>query len=138
MLDGNYDMITCKVVIIGESGVGKTCITSRYTKGIFDPNEVPSPSAAFTEKTLILDKNKKIIFDIWDTAGQERFRSISKIFYNDANAVILVYDITNKKSLQEIQKYWYNQILEYSPKDINKYFFLIIFFYYYSHRDCSK
>ena len=120
MLDGNNDMISCKVVIIGESGVGKTCITSRYSKGVFDSNEVPSPSAAFTEKILILDKNKKIKFDIWDTAGQERFRSISKIFYNDANAVILVYDITNKKSLEEIQKYWYNQILEYSPKDINK------------------
>ena len=71
----------------------------------------------------MLDKNKKVKFDIWDTAGQERFHSISKILYNDTNAVILVYDITNKKSLKEKQKYWYNQILEYSPKEINKYFF---------------
>ena len=122
MLNGNFDLISCKVVIIGESGVGKTCITSRYTKGTFNPDEVPSPSAAFTEKIFKLEDNKTIKFDIWDTAGQERFRSIGKIFYNDARAVILVYDITNIKSFEEIKKYWYNQILEYSSKNINKYF----------------
>ena len=128
MLYGNYDTVSCKVVLIGESGVGKTCITSRYTKDIYNPEEAPSPSASFTEKILKLDNNKNIKLDIWDTAGQERFRSIGKIFYNDANAVILVYDITNQKSFEEIKQYWYNQILEYSPKNINKYFFLIINF----------
>ena len=112
---------TLKVVFLGESDVGKNSIILKLISdsGVFDPDM--SSSAQFITKTIELkDINKVIKFDIWDTAGQERFRSISKIFYNDANAVILVYDITNKKSLEEIQKYWYNQILEYSPKDINK------------------
>ena len=128
MLNGNFDLISCKVVIIGESGVGKTCITSRYTKGTFNPDEVPSPSAAFTEKIFKLEDNKTIKFDIWDTAGQERFRSIGKIFYNDARAVILVYDITNIKSFEEIKKYWYNQIKDNSSEEISKKIYYIIIY----------
>ena len=64
---------------------------------------------------------KRIKLNIWDTAGQERFRALSKIFYQDANAAILVYDITDKKSFEQIKLYWVNQIKEHSPEDINKY-----------------
>lgn len=121
------DLLQCKVVIIGESGVGKTCIISRFIQDTFNPSEVPTLSASFVEKTIEFEEydGKVIKFLIWDTAGQERFRSIGKIFYNEAKAVIMVYDITNEKSLEEIKKYWYNQILEHSPKDINKSFLLL-------------
>ena len=61
-----------------------------------------------------------IKFNIWDTAGQERFRSIGKIFYKDANAAILVYDITNKESFDEIEKYWYEEIKKAVEDDTNK------------------
>ena len=120
----NEEIQSCKVVLIGESGVGKTCITNRFIKEVFNANEIPTSSASFAQKILKFDNyGKKIKFDIWDTAGQERFRSIGKIFYNDANAVILVYDITNEKSFEEIKKYWYKEILESCPKNINKYLF---------------
>jgi small GTP-binding protein len=120
------DLLQCKVVIIGESGVGKTCIISRFINDTFNPGQVPTLSASFVEKNIEFKEydGKAIKFLIWDTAGQERFRSIGKIFYNDAKAIIMVYDITNEKSFEEIKNYWYNQILEHSPKDIDKYFLL--------------
>ena len=119
-------LLQCKVVIIGESGVGKTCIISRFVQDTFNPGQIPTLSASFIEKNIEYKEyhGKVIKYLIWDTAGQERFRSIGKIFYTDARAVILVYDITNEKSFEEIQKYWYNQIKEHSPKDINKSFLL--------------
>ena len=120
------DLLQCKVVIIGESGVGKTCIISRFINDTFNPGQVPTLSASFVEKNIEFKEydGKILKFLIWDTAGQERFRSIGKIFYNDAKAIIMVYDITNEKSFEEIKNYWYNQILEHSPKDIDKYFLL--------------
>ena len=122
--DINDNIESCKVVLIGESGVGKTCIINRFIRETFNSNEIPSSSAIYVKKILIFDDyGKKIKFDIWDTAGQERFRSIGKIFYNDANVVILVYDITNKKSFEEIQNFWYNQVVQFCPKNINKSFF---------------
>ena len=66
---------------------------------------------------------KKIKFDVWDTAGQEIYRSIGKIFYNDAKVVILVYDISNKKSFIEIKNYWYESIKENAPSVKNKFLF---------------
>ena len=115
-------LLLCKVVLIGESGVGKTCIINRFIQDTFNPSEVPTLSASFVEKTIEFKEydGKAIKFLIWDTAGQERFRSIGKIFYNEAKAAIMVYDITNEKSFEQIKQYWYNQIIEHSPKDINK------------------
>ena len=123
--DINENIESCKVVLIGESGVGKTCITNRFILERFNSNEIPTASATYAQKIVTFNDcdGKKIKFDIWDTAGQERFRSIGKIFYNDANVVIIVYDITNKKSFEEIEKYWYNQVIESCPKNIDKYFF---------------
>ena len=65
-------------------------------------------------------EEKNIQYSIWDTAGQEKYRSLSKIFYKESTIAILVYDITNKKSFSEIKKYWYKQIIENGPKNVNK------------------
>ena len=114
---------SCKVVLLGESGVGKTSIIDRFLIGRFSPDISPSQGASFGTKTIDLDDTgeKRLKFDIWDTAGQEKFRSISKIFYRDADAVIYVYDITNKGSFEEIQNYWYKQVEESSSKNPNKF-----------------
>jgi small GTP-binding protein len=64
-----------------------------------------------------LEKNIK--FEIWDTAGQEKYRSITKIFYKDANVAILVYDVSRKESFEEIKNYWYQQVKDNSPKKIS-------------------
>ena len=108
-----------KIVLIGECGVGKTSIISSYIKNEFS-NEVPSSlTASFATKETNLTLNENIIqFDIWDTAGQELFRAVNKIFYVDANIVILVYDVTNKNSFYELKNYWYNEILKNGEKNV--------------------
>jgi len=107
-----------KVVLVGESGVGKTCIIAQFTSGKFDPSTVSSLTAQFIRKTLEFPEGKSLTFDIWDTAGQEKYRSLAKIFYKDAKAVILVYDVTNEKSFTEMKDYWYEQIKQLGDKDI--------------------
>ncbi len=101
-------METVKTVLVGESGVGKTSIISRFITDSFDPEVLSSSSAQFISKTIKLEETT-IKFDIWDTAGQEKFRSLAKIFYKDARIIIYVYDITDKKSFEEIKKYWYKE-----------------------------
>ena len=101
---------TIKVVLLGEAGVGKTCIISQFISNVFDPDTISSLSAQFISKQIELKDIKKIIkFDIWDTAGQERFRALAKIFYKDAKVICLCYDITSKKSFTELKDYWYEQ-----------------------------
>ena len=107
-----------KVVLVGESGVGKTSIIAQYTTGKFDPDCVTSLSAQFVSKTVEFSNVQKAIkFDIWDTAGQEKYRAIAKIFYKDAKVICLVYDITDAKSFNAIKDYWFNQIRNVSDPD---------------------
>ena len=111
--------LTCKVVLIGESGVGKTSIISRYISNTFKSQLMSTPGANFVTKNVIMEDEKQSIkFEIWDTAGQERYRSLAKVFYNNAAACILVYDIANKESFNELVKYWAPELKENSPKDI--------------------
>ena len=99
-----------KVVLLGESGVGKTCIINMFTTGKYDSDIGSSISAQFTSKTVEYKEFKQTIkFDIWDTAGQEKYRSLAKIFYKEAKVIGLCYDITNKKSFIELKDFWYNQ-----------------------------
>ena len=101
---------TIKVVLLGEAGVGKTCIIAQFISNVFDPDTISSLSAQFISKQIELKDIKKIIkYDIWDTAGQERFRALAKIFYKDAKVICLCYDITSKKSFTELKEYWYEQ-----------------------------
>ena len=108
-----------KVVLIGESGVGKTCIIAQFTNGKFDPNTVTSLTAQYIRKNVDLPEGDTITFDIWDTAGQEKYRALAKIFYKDAKAIVLVYDVTSEKSFHEIKEYWYKQIKELEGQNSN-------------------
>ena len=99
-----------KVVLLGESGVGKTSIISQFTTNKFNPRCATSVSAQFISKMVEFPEYKKIIkFDIWDTVGQEKYRSLAKIFYKDAKAIIFVYDITTEYSFNELKNYWYEE-----------------------------
>ena len=109
---------TYKVVLIGESGVGKTCIINQFNDGKFDPNIKISISAQFCRKKIDLPNGESITMDIWDTVGQETFRSITQIFYTHAKVAVIVYDVTNKKSFEEAKNYWYKKIQELDDKDI--------------------
>ena len=99
-----------KVVLDGESGVGKTSIISQFTTKKFDPHRETSLSAQFISKTVnFQDLGKEIKFDIWDTVGQEKYRSLAKIFYKDAKVIVFVYDITTEYSFNELKNYWYEE-----------------------------
>ena len=121
MKDNNENDINIfKVCLVGESGVGKTCIIDRFVRNIFREDEPPSISASYSKKFLQFDDGKTIEFHIWDTAGQEKYRSIGKLFYKDSHAVILVYDITCQNSFDEIKKFWYKEIKEHTSENIHK------------------
>ena len=108
-----------KVVLIGESGVGKTSIIAQFTSGKFDPDSVTSLSAQFISKTIEFHNLQKAIkFDIWDTAGQEKYRALAKIFYKDAKVICLVYDITDAKSFNEIKSYWYEMVKSHADPEV--------------------
>ena len=112
----------CKVILLGESGVGKRQLISRFINNVFEDNTTSTTGASYAGKIISFDEfnGQRIKFEIWDTAGQEKYRALAKIFYKDARAAILVYDITRKETFEEIRNYWYNQIKEYAPKDISK------------------
>ena len=106
------------VVLVGETGVGKTSIIDQFIDQTFQENQEPTKGGIFSSKSVICDNDKILKFEIWDTAGQERYRSLTKMLYKDANAAILVYDITNKESFEVMKDYWSNQIKESAPPDI--------------------
>ena len=109
---------TVKCVLLGESSVGKTSIINQFTENMFDADVVSNSTAQFVTKIVEYDEFKKALkFEIWDTAGQERFRSLAKIFYKDAKVVILVYDITNIESFNQLKEYWYDQVRSNGDKD---------------------
>ena len=105
------DNITCKVVLVGESGVGKTCIIQRYVNNDYNENTESTTASTYTYKVVDYKQyNKSISFDIWDTAGQELYRAMAKNFYLNAAIGILVYDVRRKDSFQALKDYWYEQL----------------------------
>ena len=117
MSDEEEEYIPCKVVLLGETGVGKTSILTRYVAGSFSQLVMTSTSSTYVTKNIVVDNNK-IKFQIWDTAGQEKYRSLAKIFYQSAAVAILVYDITIKTSFEGIKEYWAKEIAQNAPEDI--------------------
>ena len=106
------DSISIKVTMIGSVGVGKSCIIDRFTKDTFDSLNKSTIGANYYKKELnIYDKN--ITLDIWDTAGQEKFHSMGRHFYKNSNIIVIVYDITNINSFEDIKNYWYNDVKEH-------------------------
>ena len=102
---------TCKVVLVGNAGVGKTCIIERYIHDTYNPESETTITSSYSYKVVNFDEyNQSISFDIWDTAGQEVYRALAKNFYLNASIGILVYDITRKDSFEELQNYWYEQL----------------------------
>lgn len=105
-----------KVVIVGESGVGKTCIIERFCENKFTQATVSTIGAANASAKVTVGDNT-LDLDIWDTAGQELYRSLNKIFYKNAKIAILVYDITKKASFEEMKNYWFEQIKKVNGDD---------------------
>nr|XP_022324245.1 ras-related protein Rab-30-like isoform X1 [Crassostrea virginica] len=108
-----------KVVLIGEAGVGKTCLVRRFTQGLFPPGQGATIGVDFMIKTVEVN-GEKIKLQIWDTAGQERFRSITQSYYHSANALILVYDVCSQLSFDNIP-HWIHEIEKYANTKVFSY-----------------
>ncbi|KAI0988938.1 hypothetical protein GJ496_009665 [Pomphorhynchus laevis] len=115
MAKKNYDILF-KLLLIGDSGVGKTCILHRYTDDDFSDSLLATIGIDFKMKTVEM-RNKKIRLQIWDTAGQERFHTITNSYYRGAMGIILVYDITNEKSFDNIVT-WLANINEHARPNV--------------------
>ena len=110
-----------KVVLLGESKVGKTSFIYLAVKNEFPKDIEPTIAAQFVRKEFNFS-GKTVCFDIWDTPGQAKYREIMKVFFCDAKAILLMYDCTNKASFDELKNYWYIVTKE---KNIEPIYFLI-------------
>lgn len=106
-----------KVVMLGDHGVGKTQLVSRYVANEFTINSTATLGVEFTTKTIKID-GKLIGAQIWDTAGQEKYKSLTRIYYKGAVGAILVYDITRKDSFEKIRGQWFKELKNFTAIDI--------------------
>ena len=100
-----------KILLLGDSSVGKTCFLMRYVDNTFQEIHMSTIGLDYKLKTVQLEDGKMVKIQIWDTAGQDRFRSITKNYYKGAHGIVLIYDVTNKKSFENVSN-WINQIRE--------------------------
>ena len=103
--------ILYKILLLGDWSVGKTCFLMRYTDNTFTDIHLSTVGIDYKLKNITLDNGEKIKVQIWDTAGQDRYKSITKSYIKGANGIILIYDVTKRKTFEGIQN-WVKQIKE--------------------------
>ncbi|CAI2380349.1 unnamed protein product [Moneuplotes crassus] len=113
----DYDYLF-KIVIIGDSNVGKSCLLIRFADDCFTENYITTIGVDFRFRTLRVEQ-KNVKLQIWDTAGQERYRTITNAYYRGSDAIILVADCSNKQSFENIPE-WLEEVSKYTEDDIRK------------------
>jgi Ras-related protein Rab-5C len=107
-----------KIVLLGDTAVGKSCLVTRFITDEFFEFKEPTIGASFSTQTVILEEDDSAVkFEIWDTAGQERYRALAPLYYKDAAAAIVVYDITNNDSFAGA-KSWVKELKSRADSDI--------------------
>lgn len=110
--------IQVKMLMIGDSGVGKTCLLLRYARDAFATTFITTVGIDF--KTKFIDiKGQKVKLQIWDTAGQERFRTITTSYFRGAQGILLCYDVTDRKTFENVNV-WMQQIAEHADDNVCK------------------
>ena len=106
------EILSFKLDLLGEFGVGKSSLFYRYILSNNSKFEaIPSVQPQYETKTMLFkDYNKSIKFELWDTAGREQYRALAKVFYKKCNGCLLIYDICDKKSFEELKNYWIPEI----------------------------
>eukprot|EP01117_Protostelium_nocturnum_P018097 TRINITY_DN74_c0_g1_i1.p1 TRINITY_DN74_c0_g1~~TRINITY_DN74_c0_g1_i1.p1 ORF type:complete len:211 (+),score=76.42 TRINITY_DN74_c0_g1_i1:236-868(+) len=112
-----YDYLF-KLLLIGDSGVGKSCLLLRFADNVYTDSYISTIGVDFKIKTLTID-GKTVKLQIWDTAGQERFRTITSSYYRGAHGIIVVYDVTDKVSFNNV-KQWLGEIDRYACQSVNR------------------
>jgi Ras-related protein Rab-2A len=116
MAEEHPDMIF-KVIIIGDSGVGKSCFFMQFTEGDFKDDHNVTIGVEYGARLLNVG-NKLVKLELWDTAGQEAFRAITRSFYRNANGVVLMYDLTRLESFENLED-WLREVKTNSASDIS-------------------
>ena len=106
-----------KVLLLGDTTVGKTCFLMKYTDKTFQDIHMATIGLDYRLKTMKLKNGKDIKLQIWDTAGQDRFRAITKNYYKGSHGIILIYDVTNLQTFENV-KTWVNQIREETTTNV--------------------
>jgi len=113
-----YDYLF-KLLLIGDSGVGKSCLLLRFADHTYTESYISTIGVDFKIRTITTRDEKTIKLQIWDTAGQERFRTITSSYYRGAHGIIVVYDVTDQESFNNV-KQWLNEIERYACEKVNK------------------
>ena len=100
----NYEYIF-KYIIIGDSGVGKSCVLLQFLENAFKANHEATIGVEFGTKVIDIDNGVNVKLQVWDTAGQDAFKSITRSYYRNAAGALVVYDITNRNSFINVQKW---------------------------------
>ena len=111
------DECVYKVLLLGDSTVGKTCFLMKYTDKTFQDIHMATIGLDYRLKSMKLKSGKNIKLQIWDTAGQDRFRAITKNYYKGSHGIILIYDVTNLQTFENV-KTWVNQIREEASPNV--------------------
>lgn len=112
-----YDFLF-KLLLIGDSGVGKSCLLLRFADDSYTESYISTIGVDFKIRTIELE-GKTVKLQIWDTAGQERFRTITSSYYRGAHGIIVVYDVTDQDSFNNV-KQWFQEIDRYATEGVNK------------------
>ena len=116
MSEGETKDHAYKILLLGDTSVGKTCFLKRYTDDTFQDAYLSTIGFDFKFKNVQLSNGKEVRVQLWDTAGQERFRNITTQYYKGADGIVLVYDVTDEASYEKI-KDWMDQILSNTQKE---------------------
>lgn len=104
-----------KLLLVGDSGVGKSCLLLRFVEDKFNPSFITTIGIDFKIRT-IESKGKKIKLQVWDTAGQERFRTITTAYYRGAMGIVLIYDVTDARTFENVEN-WFQTVTQHANED---------------------
>jgi Ras-related protein Rab-8A len=110
----SYDMIM-KLLLVGDSGVGKSCLLLRFVEDKFNPSFITTIGIDFKIRT-IESNGKKIKLQVWDTAGQERFRTITTAYYRGAMGIVLIFDVTDSRTFENVEN-WFQTVTQHANED---------------------